>query len=482
MAEEVDHGFEGRILGDEYVIVGPLPSHGPGAPMFEGRHLRLGYRVAIRLTPRQVASRVTTEAEALARVRHPALPVVLARGVLEVAEVGYEYCVREFAEGQPLGVLLRASGRLDPLRAVRIVRQMLAAVGELHTHGVVHGDLKPENIIVDDTDADRVRVIDLASAVLDGTCHEREGTPRYMAPELAQGAVPNVRSDLYAVGVILRECIVGETPPTREATRSWQGNQNAHGGESMADGLCLPGLRLLLERATAPSAETRIGSAADFATALATLDEAELATRYLGTFPPSTRQDQDTIDLSPLSDAVVRGSATLRERPPLSSLGRPTVWVMTGAPSIAQVTVQTALAQLAKEVDLRFLDEKSRASIRIELQQRRVAPPWVLVFGDLHALLGDALLADLACEGETMRMLVSSHINLELTQSTINTTGLDWQVCLPCSVREIMGAVMEMVERSGRRRRYYDGLRLAVGDAAALREELSRHAESEGMR
>lgn len=469
MTEEADHGFEGRILGDEYVIVGPLPNQGPAAPMFEGRHLRLGYRVAIRLTPRQVASRVTTEAEALVRVRHPGLPIVLARGVLELGDVGYEYCVREYADGQPLGVLLRAAGRLDPLRAVRIVRQLLAVLGELHTHGVVHGDLKPENVVVDDADADRVRLIDLASAVIDGTRHERRGTPRYMAPELLEGGVPSVSSDLYAVGVILRECVVGE--PSAAASPDASGS----------DALCWPELRLLVEQATARAPDARMESAAEFATALANLDEAELATRYLGVFPPSTRQDQETLDLPPWDDAAGRAPAAV-ERPVLSSLGRPTVWVMTGAPSIGQVAVQTALAQLAKEVDLRFLDEKSRAAMRVELQQRRIAPPWVLLFGDLHALLGDGLLTDLACEGETMRMLVSSHVNLELTQATINTTGLDWQVCLPCSVREIMGAVMELVERCGRRRRYYDGLRLAVVDAAALRDELSQHAESKGMR
>lgn len=483
MADEPEPGLEGRILGDEYVIVGALAGQGTSPSTYEGRHLRLGYRVAVRLTPRQMASSVSTEAEALARVRHPSVPMLFARGVFDAGTTAYEYLVREYAQGQPLSVVLKSHRRLDALRTVQIVRQILSAVGEAHDQGVVHGDLKPENIIIDDADGDRIRVIDFASATLDGIRYERRGTPRYLAPETANGAVATPRSDIYALGCILRELLVGEPlmGELKDVLRS-VGGPRFVSSEAFADRLMLPPrLRTLIDGATATESHLRITSIREFAEALAGLDDPELATLYLGSFPPSTRSDQETLDLDATQHRLAPPSSYVPDLPDLRSVGRPTVWVMTGAPSVAQVTVQTALAQLAAEVEVRFLDEKTRAAMRIELLQHRIAPPWVLIFGDLHALLGDPLLGDLAGEGETARLLISSHANLELTQTTINTVGLDWQICLPSGVNDVMTAVQKMVERSARRRRYCDGLRISVVDAVEQREELSRRAELEGM-
>jgi len=482
MSCDEDRGLEGRMLGDEYVVVGRLPGRGAQISIYEGRHVRLGYRVVVRTSTVEPHSPVATEVDVLSRVRHPALPVALGRGVLD-AERHLEYCVRAYAEGIALSSLIRNSRRLEPLRAVRIVRQVLSAAAELHRHGVVHGDIKPENIVVDESDGDRVHLIDFASSVIDGIVGERRGTPRYMAPDLLQGGTPTPASDVFAIGCVLRECLLGEPihPELREVLTVITARRSVSAEDFASDLAVSPGLQAILTAVLDTEAEPRCSTVAEFALALQTLDEQELATRYLGVFPPSSRVEQETIDLPPVTEGGARSRAHSRDLPSIRSKGRPTVWVLTGAPSIAQVSVQTALAQLAKEVELRFLDEKSRAAIRLGLQNGEVAPPWVLVFGDLHALLGDGLLKDLAGEGETMRVLVSSHANLELAHSTINTTGLDGQICLPMAVKDIMAAITEAVVRCERRRRYYDGLRMAVMDAFEQREQLSCEADLEGM-
>ncbi|MEZ4451272.1 MAG: serine/threonine-protein kinase [Nannocystaceae bacterium] len=202
----------GATIGD--LVVGEVIGAGGMGTVYLAHDRRLDRPVALKILRAGGASpegRATllAEARALARLAHP--------NVVTVHEVGERdgavYLVMERIEGLTLGRWLAASPRAWPeiLAALRQAGEGLAAA---HRAGVVHRDIKPSNLIVG-VDG-RVRVIDfgLASVAGGGATGERwiAGTPAYMAPEQRRGAPPDVRSDLYAFGVVIHEALLGRRP------------------------------------------------------------------------------------------------------------------------------------------------------------------------------------------------------------------------------------------------------------------------------
>jgi serine/threonine-protein kinase len=127
--------------------------------------------------------------------------------------------VREWCPGRPLSEILRESGKLSPERAVRIALGMLRALEYIHQHGVVHRDLKPEHIMVDEQD--RIKLIDFGVASQQGarrltftSLTQVLGTPEYISPEQVKGKRGDARSDLYALGIMLYEMLTGRPPFT----------------------------------------------------------------------------------------------------------------------------------------------------------------------------------------------------------------------------------------------------------------------------
>ncbi len=204
-----------------------------------------GERVAIkvlRVDRRDEGARRRFRDESIAGrvVTHPNLVAILDEGECD----GVPYLVMRPAPGGSLGMLVRDGGALPLDRSIAITRQVLEALDALHGVGVIHADVKSDNVLVDVTDKDRVTLIDLGLARIEHAGDERSvtsaidgerprprqrectisGTPEYMAPELAWGAWPTVESDLYAVGCMLYELVTG-TPPffggsSREILRS----------------------------------------------------------------------------------------------------------------------------------------------------------------------------------------------------------------------------------------------------------------------
>lgn len=154
-----------------------------------------------------------TELEALSRLRHPAVPQVLGRVVLGPEETNggpAHGIAMEWVEGHTFETAARGlplEGRL------RLFRSVCEAVSAVHAAGVVHGDLKSPNLIVDDEG--EVHIIDFGSAVLDGRALERassEGSLPYAAPERAARGTVDARTDVYSLGVILYELLTGARP------------------------------------------------------------------------------------------------------------------------------------------------------------------------------------------------------------------------------------------------------------------------------
>jgi eukaryotic-like serine/threonine-protein kinase len=129
------------------------------------------------------------------------------------------YMVMEWVEGELLRKLMSAAGKFPPERAARITARICEALDYIHSHGVVHRDMKPENIMVDSED--RIKLIDFGIAGNEGSrrltfanLSSVMGTPDYISPEQVKGKRGDGRSDIYAMGIMLYEMLTGKVPFT----------------------------------------------------------------------------------------------------------------------------------------------------------------------------------------------------------------------------------------------------------------------------
>jgi serine/threonine-protein kinase len=177
--------------------------------------------LADRLDDKRALRRFQDEAIAGGIVKHENLATTLDHGE---TPAGVPYLVMERLCGEPLGTRIHRDGTLSMRRAVAIARQILVGLEALHSAGVVHGDMKSDNVLVErmPDGEDRAHVIDFGLAhvkLLPGDVRRPDpedelvsGTPEYMAPEVVRGRGSSTASDLYAVGVILYEMLTGGTP------------------------------------------------------------------------------------------------------------------------------------------------------------------------------------------------------------------------------------------------------------------------------
>jgi len=196
--------------------------------VFEAQHRFTRRVVAIKLLPddlraRKVArGRLMREAHALTTVRHPGFVEVLDAGVCSAHG---PYVVLEMLEGRTLDGILAARRRISVEDTVQVGRQVCDAISHANARGVVHRDVKPSNLFVARTDArgETVKLIDLGVAAVAEddveptggkltTSREVLGTPEYMAPEQLWGHPVDARTDVYAIGMSLYECLTGEVP------------------------------------------------------------------------------------------------------------------------------------------------------------------------------------------------------------------------------------------------------------------------------
>jgi len=206
-------------LADRYVIEGELGAGGM-ATVYLGRDVKHNRPVAIKVMHPELAAalgseRFLREIEIAARLNHPHILPLLDSGDAD----GFLFYVMPYADGQSLRQRLSRSGELPVAEAVRLLRDVVDALGHAHAQGVVHRDIKPENILLLGAHA-LVTDFGVARAVAEATGQQRLtqegmaiGTPAYMAPEQAVGD-PNVdhRADLYAVGVVAYELLTGRPP------------------------------------------------------------------------------------------------------------------------------------------------------------------------------------------------------------------------------------------------------------------------------
>ncbi len=197
---------------------------GMGA-VYKGRHRALDRAVAIKILPPvladgdgQFAARFRQEARAMARLSHPNIVSVFDAG--ETAQ-GLLYFVMEFIEGTDVAQLIRKEGKLEPERAIPIIRAVCEALAFAHDEGIIHRDIKPSNVMLDHRGRVKVADFGLAKTVnLESSLMTRSdmamGTPDFIAPEaLIAGVQVDKRADIYAVGVMLYQMLTGSIPRGR---------------------------------------------------------------------------------------------------------------------------------------------------------------------------------------------------------------------------------------------------------------------------
>lgn len=214
----------GRVLSDRYRLVRPLGQGSQGA-VWIADHLALNTHVAVKLIDPELAKREDArerfkrEATAAAQLRSAHVVQIMDHGIDE----GQPFIVMELLEGEDLFERLDKRGRLSLRETSKIITQVCRALARAHAAGIVHRDLKPENVFLCNNDDEEIvkvldfgvaKVTDPAKATMQKTgIGTLIGTPHYMSPEQVKGVSEvDARTDLWAIGVIAYQCVVGDLP------------------------------------------------------------------------------------------------------------------------------------------------------------------------------------------------------------------------------------------------------------------------------
>src|SRR5438132_2141718 len=205
----------GTVVDGRYSIVNRIGSGGM-ADVYCAEDRQLGRKVALKLLHQRFADdaqfveRFRREASAAAGLSHPNVVSVYDRGSWD----GTYYIAMEYLDGRSLKEVVRREGPLAPERAIEIVVQILRAARFAHKRGVIHRDIKPHNVIVDDEGRAKVTDFGIARAGASDMTETGSimGTAQYLSPEQAQGHAVSAPSDLYSIGIILYEMLTGRVP------------------------------------------------------------------------------------------------------------------------------------------------------------------------------------------------------------------------------------------------------------------------------
>lgn len=227
----VDDPLVGQTLAEKYLIEQLIKRGGMGA-VYRGKHVMMDKTVAIKVLRPSLAgddvivARFSREAKAASRISHPHAVSVTDFGE---AENGVVFLVMEYLDGRTLKDIIRSEGPMPLARATEITRQVSGALDAAHQQGVVHRDLKSDNVMLSQTNGgDWAKVLDFGIAKIQQPEGTRDhditapnlviGTPLYMSPEQCSQTSPiDARSDVYSLGVIIYEMLSGRVPFTGES-------------------------------------------------------------------------------------------------------------------------------------------------------------------------------------------------------------------------------------------------------------------------
>ena len=211
--------MELEVLGDRYELQEPI-GRGGMATIYRAVDLRMGRTVAAKIlrevysTDPKFVTRFQREARAASALQHP--------NIVQVFDYGQSgesyYIVMEFVDGSDLRRYLKKNGQLENDRAIEIAHDVALGLGAAHKRGIVHRDVKPQNIMLNDDGLVKLTDFGIASMYKDAEAERLTttgmtlGTVQYYAPEQAQGEIVSPAADIYALGIVMYEMLAGRTP------------------------------------------------------------------------------------------------------------------------------------------------------------------------------------------------------------------------------------------------------------------------------
>ncbi len=215
-----------RLLSDRYEL-GETLGYGGMSEVHRGRDVRLGRDIAVKVLRADLARdpqfqhRFRREAQNAAALNHPAIVAVYDTGET-VSDYGpLPYIVMEFVDGRTLRDIVKTEGPMAEQRAMETMADVCAALDFSHRNGIIHRDVKPANVMINNAGAVKVMDFGIARALADGQGVTQTaavvGTAQYLSPEQARGELVDARSDVYAAGCVLYELTTGEPPFTGDS-------------------------------------------------------------------------------------------------------------------------------------------------------------------------------------------------------------------------------------------------------------------------
>ncbi len=211
------------ILNGRYRLIAQQGSGGM-AVIYRATDLRLGRQVAVKIlrpsltTNPELIARFRNEARSIANLQHPNIVSVYDVGEVADAQRGTttHYMVMEFVEGQDLKKIIKEAGALPIDRTLALAIQICAGIGFANRAGIVHADVKPQNVLVTRDDTVKVTDFGIAQVFTDQQPNQKQavvwGSPHYFSPEQARGDKPTPASDVYSIGIVLFEMLASRYP------------------------------------------------------------------------------------------------------------------------------------------------------------------------------------------------------------------------------------------------------------------------------
>lgn len=334
-------GRDGNLIGallDGRYRVGPVLARGGMSTVYRGTDTRLERPVAIKVMAPQLAAdpiflqRFEREARAAARLHHPGVVGVHDQGVDSSAAGGCVFLVMELVDGATLRDLLRHHGPLPVPLALTVTEMVLSALAAAHEEGLVHRDVKPENVLIGSGGVVKVADFGLVRAVAEASRSTGDvilGTVSYLSPEQVATGAADARSDVYAVGVLLFEMLTGAPPYTGDTALSvaYRHVNDDMPAPSTAGAAVPVALDELIVRATRRDPAARPPHAAAFLSALQAVRTDLSIDRVEVPLPASAGHGRTAVAAGPgvgpggtralrRTDAVVGGSGSRSAVPP----------------------------------------------------------------------------------------------------------------------------------------------------------------------
>lgn len=373
-----------RDFGANYKIGAEL-GRGASGVVYRGINKNDGTKVAIKIlrsdlvSDREIVTRFITERDALISLNSPHIVKVYDL----IAEGGELGIVMEYAPGMTLRESINERGLKSPTQAIEITKQVLSGLAAAHARGIVHRDIKPDNVIFDQsatgeinvliTDFGISKILDVATSVT-----QMIGTPEYMAPELIERGTVAPSVDVYATGIMLYEMLTGRTPFGGEGTPFAIANLHLTAAVNPIPGIPeelhnFLGLMLKKNPSVRPSATMLIESVSDFEESLEGLPPLAKQDLSAAVHPPTIlKSDQLASDLEEDVAEFERMEARLAKKSSKSSLVKHLIGkkpVEDDVPDEPEPLIMPDIAAAPNETVLRPLPELTRVPKPVETEE-----------------------------------------------------------------------------------------------------------------